>query len=257
MFIKRPVDKNYYNNNGYIILDTDLEFDQDFNNLVNKIYDDMNSKIKNSELKKNGGYVMGNFGINQGPFGPKLYSLIFKDQFIEIFENLTESKLDEFNVFHGGNLVLPNKGKQHFHTDGSYNKKMYMVSIVTEDIGLKNAPTEICLGSHKKQMKFWKFFLGRKNKKKVILKKGQILIRPHNLWHRGTKNKSNKPRLLLSFTMTPKIINQEVQEISESFEILPNFFKSNFFGRLHEFFYVHFGLALIILKFFRSIVKEK
>ena len=158
MFIKKTVDKNYYNNNGYIVLDTDLEHSEDFNNLVNEIYNVLNSKMNSSELKKNGGYLMGNFGVNQGPFGPKLYSLIFKDEIIKIFEDLTESKLDEFNVFCGGNLVLPKKGKQHFHIDGSYNKKMYMISIVTEDIHVNNAPTEVCLGTHKKKNEVLEIF---------------------------------------------------------------------------------------------------
>ena len=47
--------------------------------------------------------------------------------------------------------------------------------------------------------------LFKKAKKKLTMKKGQILIRKHNLWHRGTKNLSNKNRLLLSFIMTPKV----------------------------------------------------
>ena len=60
---------------------------------------------------------------------------------------------------------------------------MYLVSIATEDITLDNGPTEVwwhilnpCL--------LMNFFT--KNKKK-LMKKGQILIRKHNLWHRGTK----------------------------------------------------------------------
>ena len=99
-----------------------------------------------------------------------------------------------------------------------------MIAIVTEDIDYNNAPTEIGVGSHKKYMKFWEFFFQQKDKKKITLKKGQILIRPHNLWHRGTKNKSVKPRLLLSFTMTLKKNNKQTQEISHTLEILPNFF---------------------------------
>ena len=166
MFIKKTVDKNFYNNNGYVILDTDLEHNQEFNNLIDRINHDLRLKISNSDLKKNGGFIMGNFGIDQGPYGLEFYSLIFKDQLIKIFENLTESKLDEFKVFYGGNLVLPNKGAQHFHIDGSYHKKMYMVSIVTEDIDFNNSPTEICVGSHKKHMKFWEFFFSKKIKKK-------------------------------------------------------------------------------------------
>ena len=257
MFIKKTADKRSYNNDGYAILDTDLEHNKDFNDLVDEINNDLRIKINYRELKKNGGFIMGNFGIDQGHYGPKFYSLIFKDQLIKIFEELTETKLDEFDIFHGGNLVLPNKGKQHFHIDGSYYKKMYMVSIVTEDIDYNNAPTEICLGSHKKYMKFWEFFFSRKIKKKITLKKGQILIRPHNLWHRGTKNKSVKPRLLLSFSMSPKKDNKQTQKISPSVEILPNFFKSNFFGRLHEFSYVYFGSILTILKLINSLIKEK
>ena len=257
MFIKNTVNKISYNNDGYVILDTNLEHNKDFNGLIDEINNDLRFKIDNSDLKKSGGFIMGNFGINQGHYGPKFYSLIFKEQLIKIFEYLTETKLDKFDIFHGGNLVLPNKGKQHFHIDGSYYKKMYLVSIVTEDIDYNNAPTEICVGSHKKYMKFWEFFFSRKIKKKITLKKGQILIRPHNLWHRGTKNKSVKPRLLLSFTMTPKESNKQTQEISQSLEILPNFFKSNFFGKLHEYFYVYFESILIILKLFKSLIKKE
>ena len=257
MFIKKLVDKNYYINNGYAIIDTDLKHNKDFNNLIDKINNDLELKINKGELKKIGGFIMGNFGINQGPYGPQLYSLIFKEKLIKIFEEFTESNLEDFKVFHGGNLVLPNKGKQLFHIDGSYKKKMYMVSIVTEDIDLNNAPTEICVGSHKKEMKFWEFFLSKKVKKKVTLKKGQIFIRPHNLWHRGTKNKSNKPRLLLSFSMTPKIQNEQTQNCSSNVKILPNFFKSNLIGRIHEFSYVYLGSILIIFKLFYSIFKRK
>lgn len=258
MFIKKSVDKNHYNNNGYVIIDTDLENNQNFNNLIEEINNDLELKIRNKEIKKNGGFLMGNFGINQGPYGPKLHSLIFKEQFVEIFENITEGKLDSFDIFYGGNLVLPKKGKQHFHVDGAYNKKMYMISIVTENIDLSNGPTEICVGSHKKEMKFWEFFFSKKQKKKVILKKGQIFIRPHNLWHRGTKNFSDKTRLLLSFVMTPKVKKgKEIEPISSELMILPNFFKSNFQGRLHEFFYIHFGAIRLILKLILSLIRQK
>ena len=154
MFIKKTADRRSYNNDGYAILDTYLEHNKDFNDLIDEINNDLRLKINYRELKKNGGFIMGNLGIDQGPYGPKFYSLIFKDQLIKILEELTEIKLDEFDMFYGGNLVLPNKGKQHFHIDGAYYKKMYMVSVVTEDIDYNNAPLEICLGSHKKYMKF-------------------------------------------------------------------------------------------------------
>ena len=258
MFIKKSIDKNQYNNDGYAIIDTDLEYNQDFNNLIEQIDNELKIKIKNKQLKKNGGFVMGNFGINQGPYGPQLKSLIFKEQFVRIFEDLIDGKLDSFDIFYGGNLVLPKKGKQHFHIDGQYGKKMYMISIATENIDSNNGPTEICVGSHKKKMKFWEFFFSRKQKKKLFLKKGQILIRPHNLWHRGTKNFSNKARLLLSFVMTQQVGNgKKIESIPSELIILPNFFNSNFLGKLHELFYIYFGSIHQILKILISFIKKK
>ena len=50
------------------------------------------------------------------------------------------------------------------------------------------------------------------------MKKGQILIRKHNLWHRGTKNLSNKNRLLLSFIMTPKSRKTKLKTSRVNFE---------------------------------------
>ena len=52
MFIKKSVDKNYFINNGYAIFDTDLNNNKDFNNLIDKINDDLKLKINKSELKK-------------------------------------------------------------------------------------------------------------------------------------------------------------------------------------------------------------
>ena len=70
----------------------------------------MNLKIQlilnlNSSIKKLGGYIMGNFGINQGPLGLKLYSLIFIEEFVNYFEKITSKKLNSFDLNYGGNLV--------------------------------------------------------------------------------------------------------------------------------------------------------
>ena len=44
-------------------------------------------------------------------------SYMCKD-FENTFEDITGKKLFNFNVKCSGNIVLPNKGYQHFHTDG-------------------------------------------------------------------------------------------------------------------------------------------
>ena len=101
---------------------------------------------------------------------------------------------------------------------------MYLVSIATENINLKNGPTEICVGTHLKDLSFWNFFFSKKNKKKIVLSKGQILIRKHNLRHRGTINNTDKYRLLLSYIFMLKNRKKQLLPISDNLKILPNFF---------------------------------
>ena len=257
MLVKEFINKSFYHNNGYLILNTNLEFNQNYKRLVKEINEDIKFKLTRDNLHKYGGYLMGNLNIDQGKYGPKFYSLIFKKDLIKILENLINDKIKSFDIFYGGNLVLPNKGKQHFHIDGVYNKKMYMISFATEDINYENGPTEICVGTHKKEMKFYEFFWSKKIKKKILLKKGQILIRPHNLWHRGTKNKSKKPRILLSFSITPKIENSRIYKSSSNLKIFSNFFKPNFVGRIREFSYVYLEGFHIILRFLKSLILKK
>ncbi len=256
MFLKELVDKSIFDKNGYVLLDTTLNDNQLFDNLINEIEISLNEEIKNSDIKKLGGYIMGNFGINQGPFGSKLYSLVFHEEFISYFENLTKKKLDLFDINFGGNITMPKKGNQLFHTDGNYEQEMYLISVATEEITSENGPTEVCIGTHHKSMSFDEFFFSKKNKKKLTMKKGQILIRKHNLWHRGTRNFTNKPRLLLSFVMIPKIRKVNLEPLSKKLKILPNFFKNNLKGRIHETIYVKFGFFITIKKLLSSISKK-
>ena len=62
---------------------------------------------------------------------------------------------------------------------------MYMVSVATEDITLANGPTEICAGSHLKNQCLSMNFFFEKRKQKLLMEKGQILIRKHNFMAQG------------------------------------------------------------------------
>ena len=256
MYLKKLINKKTFDKNGYVLLNTSLSKNLSFDKLCSEIETCLNKLIKNSNIKKLGGYIVGNLNVNQGPFGLKLYSLVFKKKFQNYFEKFTSKKINQFDIRYGGNLALSNKGMQHFHTDGGYNNEMYLVSIATEDITLKNGPTEVCVGSHTKIMSFDEFFFSKKKKKKITMKKGQILIRKHNLWHRGTKNYSDKPRLLLSFIMTRKNRKNEFKPINSKFEILRNSFHNNLISKIHETIYVKFSFLIIFTKLFMSFCKK-
>ena len=77
MFLKELVHKSRFDIDGYVLLDTTLSDNEAFDKLILKIENSLSDEIKNPDLKKLGGYIMGNFGINQGPFGAKLFFLFF------------------------------------------------------------------------------------------------------------------------------------------------------------------------------------
>ena len=75
------------------------------------------------------------------------------------FEN-TWTKISHISFYHSYNF--PNKGDQHFHTDGKYEERMYLMSVATEDITESSGPTEVVLNSHNKTP-YWKFLFKNKN----------------------------------------------------------------------------------------------
>ena len=251
--------KNYlkFKNEGYLVLDTYLDKNIIFKKYSKIIYKFIKKEINSNKYNNFGGYMMGNLNINQGYLGPKFFSLVFDSKIKNIFENITKKKLKDFDVIYGGNISLPKKGEQHFHIDGTFKQEMYLVSFATENINENNGPTEICVGTHNKMYKYYQFFFSKKKLKKIFLKKGQIIIRKHNLWHKGTKNLSNNVRVLLSFIMIPKIRKINTKLNGEFIKILPNFFNSNLRGKIHEFFYVEFSFLIKILKLINSIIRNK
>ena len=121
MFLKELINKSVFDLDGYVLLDTSLSKNQTFNNLIEEIENSLSEEIKNSDIKKLGGYIMGNFGINQGPFGSKLFSLVFHKEFKDYFENLKKEP-NSFDINYGGNVTLP-KGNQLFPQMKFMNKK--------------------------------------------------------------------------------------------------------------------------------------
>ena len=56
---------------------------------------------------------------------------------------------------------------QQFHTDGHFKDKVYILSMLTEDINISNGPTEIVEDYHDINLPYWKFILAKKRKKNI------------------------------------------------------------------------------------------
>ena len=250
--------KSQFNNNGYTIIKTDLKDDQRFQILCENLYRSLNVSLKNTNLSELRGFIMGNLNVFPGIYGDQLINLLQEKKITNILEETLEIKLNDMEIRYGGNLSLSKKGEQHFHTDGSYSKKMFLVSIASENIDNDNGPTQVSVGSHKKNLPYWKFVFSKKIIKNIILEKGDIVIRKHNLWHKGTKNKSNNHRYLLSLFIFPKSSNYQINHKKTlEVSISSNFFKNNLSGYLQEFVYSRLRILHFLFRFMKSILKNK
>lgn len=244
-----------FEQNGYIVLPKFVS-SKNFKILCNNLNEDIDKSLKKTNIAKLGGSMVGNLNVYPGIYGKKIFNILKKKKFLKILEKITKTKINNLSISVGGNLSLPKKHNQHFHTDGNFNQKMLIASIATSNINFYNGPTEVILENHDKDLPYWKFLISKKKKKKIFLNKGDLLIRKHSLWHRGTINFSNKCRFLIAFIIFDKKINR-ISNINHSkkIKIFENFFGNTIQERLKEFVYVYINLIYILYKILISFKK--
>jgi ectoine hydroxylase-related dioxygenase (phytanoyl-CoA dioxygenase family) len=237
-----------YNDNGYLIVKNFLHNDKKFKYLSQQLNNDVHNKLSKININKYGGSLIGNLNVYPGIFGKKIFNVLKIKGLNKIVKECTGKELNNFDISYGGNLNLPKKYNQHFHTDGKFEEKMIIISVATSDVNLNSGPTEIILKSHKKKITYLEFLISKKNKKKLTLSFGDLLIRQHYLWHRGTVNYSNKARFQIAF-----MLFERKRKIKQKIKLKKLYFFNNFFGntflsRLKEFIYVYLRPMYIIYK---------
>ena len=232
--------------------------DQDFYKLCENIDKEINFEYIKNEKKfsKLGGGLIGNININTGHYGNLIWSYLKKNNINKIIEQLTGLTENEYQVFFGGNLLFhyPKSYNQLFHTDGKKHPRKVIITLALDEINNQNGPTEIYKGSHQKNLPYWKFLFKYifKEKYKLYLNKGDIFIREAFIWHRGTKNKSNKNRVLINFIISEKKNELLDYKTDENMYFFDNMFNSDLKGRFKEFFNVKLLPIYFIYRFLRS-----
>jgi hypothetical protein len=243
-------------NDGYLVKKKFLQSKQ-FDLICNDLNNEIEKTYLRTDIDKLGGSLTGNLNTNPGKYGKLILNLLLKNGLNNILQKISGEKFSDFYMTTGGNLSIPNKHSQHFHMDGNYRDLFYFVSVATSNIYAINGPTEIILGGHKKELPYWKFLFKKKKIKKIILSKGDLIIRRSNLWHRGTINRSDKNRFIIAYLFFKRKDNINIKKlaISNNFKkvtITNNFFGNNFSQRLFEYFYIYFKFLFIAWKAFSS-----
>lgn len=247
---------NKFKKNGYLIFPKFIN-SKHFNRLCIELNKDIEKSLRLANTSMLGGSLVGNLNLYPGHYGKKIFVLLRKKKFLNILENITKKKINNFSISVGGNLSLPKRYDQNFHTDGNFDQKMIIASLATSDICFNNGPTEIVLDNHKNEISYLKFLITKKRKKKILLKKGDLIIRKHSLWHRGTRNNSEHFRFLIAFVIFEKKRNIKSNlNSSKKIKIFSNFFGNSILERFKEFIYVYLNFIYVFYKICISIKKK-
>ena len=249
--------KKQYENLGYIKIPEFIN-DEHFMKLCDELNHEINKKFEENKnnIMQMGGSLIGNVNIKLGKKGDFIWNYLKKNNIENIISELTGIKKEEYQVFCGGNILFPypKSHNQIFHTDGKKKPRKIVLSLCLNEIDKNNGPTEIYEKSHKEEIPYWKFVLKFLLKKKyqLNLKKGDIFIREAFIWHRGTKNNSNRSRILINFIISEQKNKDLNYDLSNEISFFDNMFDSNFRGKIKEYIDVKLRFLFFIYKFFRS-----
>lgn len=204
-------------------------------------------RVAKDGLSNLGGALSGHLNCFPGSESRTLVEAVERAGVTEFISEMFGEPLTLKSV--GCNCNLPRSHYQHFHADSYWNNPFMIVNIMLVDTTLENGATELIPGSDKKPLPYWKFVASRLARLGVRhpMKSGDILIRSSRLWHRGTPNRSDRMRPMIALIYSPangcdtKVnYNQNGGKVTFKY----NMFTDNWRGRVREFSYVYFPMAI-------------
>ena len=92
---------------------------------------------------------------------------------------------------------------------------------------------------------------------KLILNKGDIFIRESYIWHKGTKNKSRKLRIIILFILSEKNPNYINQDILDNIKFGDNMFKVSIKDRIREFVSIYLPIFIFYINYSYHLLENK
>lgn len=161
----------------------------------------------------------------------------------------------------GCNCNLPGSHYQHFHADSPWSKPFLIVNVMLVDTDLVNGATELIAGSDRKPLPYWRFVASRLARRGVRhrMKSGDVLIRSSRLWHRGTPNRSDRMRPMMTLIYFPSCEHSTAVDYDlhgGRVTFIFNMFKTGLLGRLNEVVAVYLPGVFAIFLSAKSLVRE-
>ena len=243
---------------GYLIF-RDVVSKSALSALRTGILDEFESVKTSGRLFSGGGTRSGHLNCFPGLGARAIYDELAQEGILDVVKSIFPNVLRLPNV--GCNLNLPGSRAQHYHTDRPFTNEFAIVNVAMADTDLANGAIDLVRGTHRKFYKFWRFVLERADRAstRIEMKQGDVLVRTSNLWHRGMPNLTAGPRPMLAFTWEDggSVLDDPFLAEDGKIAFRPNWFRTNWRGRLRERTFVAAPITYSAYRFVRSLVGDK
>jgi hypothetical protein len=250
--------KRDYASNGYFIF-RGVVSPERLADLHKSLAAEFNKASESGALFSGGGTVSGHLNCFPGAGARFAYDRLQQHGIIDLLRQLHPKVTRMPNV--GCNFNLPGSHTQHWHTDRPFSNDFMIANVAVVDTSIENGATDVIPGTHKRLYKYTQFVLERcdRNSQRVLLKRGDVLIRNSNMWHRGMTNQTASPRPMLAFTWEDggSPLADPFSAHEGQIRFLPNWFKLTPMGRLREQLFVKVPFTYSALRMARSLVDRE
>ena len=126
-----------FNQDGFIVIKNFVN-SKNFDSICASLTSEIETKCNKIDLSKVGGSIMGNLNVYPGKYSQVILEELKNHGLNNILQEIIKKNSNDFTIRVGGNLSLPNKHNQLFHTDGNFNQEMLMISVATCEINKEN-----------------------------------------------------------------------------------------------------------------------
>jgi hypothetical protein len=224
--------------------------------LVARVHAGYDRLVADGELFRAGGTISGHINCHTGADSKFVHDIVRDQGLLEVIRLNDPEAVDQVRVTM--NYNLPHSHNQHFHSDGLFVEKFMIINVAVVDITAANGPMDVIPGSHLEFHKFWQYARDRMYRRAVpvCMSKGDVMIRFSTMWHRGTKNRSDQVRPMMSLTF-----GEDSAPTSDAFDSAivfePNWYGTSRKDEIRERVFVTAPVVYSTMRFGRSLVGNK
>ncbi len=250
--------KKSFAENGYFVIKNVVSAEK-LTELHKRIVTEFDTAKESGTLFSGGGLMSGHLNCFPGEGSRFVYDTLVARGIIDLIKELDPNVKRLPNV--GCNFNMPHSVMQHWHTDRDFTKHFMIANVAVVDTVIENGAMELIPGTHKKFYKFWRFAIEKPAKDAIRLpmKRGDVVVRTSNVWHKGMPNVTSVARPMVALTWEDGgSVHEDPFKVEEGkIKFRPNWFKPTRLGRIRELFFVKIPITYSAYRFVTSMYGGK